>query len=74
MANKLFWRLIVAVGFLPYVVAILKGVRAATDGYTADFDFSLFLNPILAYSAEHWLTYIMGILLILIGLTHLKVK
>jgi len=72
MANKLFWKLIILAGFLPFIIAILNGASAATLEYTADFDFSLFFGQLLSYSAEHWLTYVMGILLMLISLKHLK--
>lgn len=72
MANKLLWKGIILAGLLPFVVAILNGASAATLEYTTDFNFSLFFNQILTYSAEHWLTYIMGILLILISLKHMK--
>lgn len=73
MANKILWQIIILAGLLPFVVAILNGASAATLEYTADFDFSLFFGQLLSYSAEHWLTYIMGILLILISIKHLKI-
>ena len=72
MANKFLWYIIIVLGIFPYIIAIINGINAATLEYTADFDFSLFLDGILAYSAENWLTYIMGVLLILISLKHLK--
>ena len=72
MANKFLWYIIIALGIFPYIIAIINGINTATLEYTADFDFSLFLDGILAYSVENWLTYIMGILLILISLKHLK--
>ena len=72
MANKFLWYVIIALGIFPFFIAIFSGVGAATLEYSADFDFSLFLNQFLVYSAENWLTYIMGVLLILISLKHLR--
>ena len=72
MANKLLWQVIILFGIFPFAIAIFNGVSAATLEYSADFDISLFFNEILAYSGEHWLTYIMGVLLILISVKHLK--
>lgn len=71
MSDKWLWYIIISFGIFPFVIAILNGLGAATLEYTADFDFSLFLNQLLSYSAENWLTYAMGILLILISLKHL---
>lgn len=72
MANKLLWRIIILLGAFPFVIAILNGASAATLEYTSDFDISLFLNELLSYSAEHWLTYIMGVLLIIISIKHMR--
>ena len=72
MANKLLWRIIILLGAFPFVIAILNGTSAATLEYTSDFDISLFLNELLSYSAEHWLTYIMGVLLIIISIKHMR--
>ena len=72
MANKFLWKVIILFGLFPFAIAILDGVGAATLDYSADFDFSLFINQILAYSADNWLTYIMGILLILISIKHMR--
>lgn len=72
MANKLLWKIIILLGIFPFVIAILDGANAATLEYTAEFNFPLFFNQFLAYSAENWLTYIMGILLILISIKHLE--
>ena len=72
MANKLLWKIIILFGLFPFAIAILDGSGAATLSYSADFNFALFLNQFIAYSAENWLTYIMGILLILISIKHMK--
>ena len=72
MANKLLWKIIIVVGIFPFVIHFLNGTGVATARYTADFSSSMFLHQFFAYSAEHWLAYIMGILLILISLKHLK--
>ncbi len=73
MANKLFWKIIILAGLFPFIVPIFKGASVATLDFTSNFDFSLFLDQILSYTAEHWLTYIMGVLLILISIKHLKI-
>ena len=72
MANKLLWQIIIVAGLFPFAIAFLSGTGVATLEYTADFNFSLFSRQFFAYSAEHWLTYIMGILLILISMKHLR--
>lgn len=72
MANKLLWKVIILFGIFPFAIAILNGVSSATLEHTADFSMPLFANEILVYSGEHWLTYIMGVLLILISVKHLK--
>lgn len=72
MTNKLLWKIIIVFGIVPFVIMIINGIDAATLAHTADFDFSLFVDGILSYSAENWLTYIMGVLLILISIKHMK--
>lgn len=72
MTNKFLWKIIIIFGLFPFLIAIFNGIGAATINYTTDFNFTLFLNQLLSYSAENWLTYIMGILLILISIKHMK--
>ena len=72
MANKLFWQIIIGLGIFPFAIAILDGAGAATLEYTTDFDFSIFTDTILNYSFDNWLTYFMGVLLVLISLKHLR--
>jgi len=70
MKKGLFWKIVLIIGFIPFIVALLTGIYTMiVEGGHWTFAEYMFL-----YSFVHWPSYVLGLVLILISLHKLKTK
>lgn len=74
--KNLIWLLMLIIGFIPFAFPLLYGIKNAIFGYSGlclfdcslDYGFSAFVDTLVLISYLFWPAYIIGIVLIIIGI------
>lgn len=78
--KKIVWKILLVVGFIPFIAALLSGINAAINGFSglsfccSYYGFQAFIDCIFLFSIVYFPTYIIGIILIVLSIIKLKKK
>lgn len=79
MKTKRKWKILLAIGILPFAVALLTGIYNAIVGFSGlaitsppVYGWAAFVDWMILYSFIYWPTYVLGIVLIVLALIKLK--
>lgn len=81
MRKRIFWKVLLFIGFLPFVIALGSGIYAGITGYSGlaisgapVYGFAAFMDWMILYSYIYWPTYVIGLVLIVVSLVQLRKK
>ena len=79
MKKRTFWKVLLCIGFLPFVIALGSGMYAGITGFSGlvisgapVYDFAAFMDWMILYSYLYWSTYVIGLVLIVVSLVQLR--
>ena len=74
--NKTIWKVLLALGILPFILVLCIGIYSSIFGFTflgtTDVGVDAFIGSIFILSFLYWPIYIVGIFLIIISIVKLK--
>lgn len=76
--KKVLWKIILVVGFIPFIAVLTFGIYSAIFGFSGlcfcgeYYGFKAFVDSIIMYSAVFYPTYIIGIIFITLSIIKLK--
>lgn len=76
--KKIVWKILLIIGYIPFVVALVLGLDAAINGFSglsfccSYYGFQAFIDCIFLFSVVYFPTYIIGIILIVLSIIKLK--
>lgn len=79
MKKRGFWKVVLFIGFVPFVIALGSGVYAGFTGYSGlaissapAYGLAAFMDWMILYSYLYWPTYVIGLVLIGVSLVQLR--
>lgn len=74
--KNIIWWILLIIGLVPFVLPLIFGIKSAIFGYSGlclfdcslDYGFSAFIDSIIIISYLFWPAYLIGAVLIIIGI------
>lgn len=75
MKNKKLWKLFLVIGIIPFIIPLAYGIYSFFFGFTfigKIYGFDALVSAIIIWSSLYWITYFLGIILIIISALKIK--
>lgn len=76
--KKIFWKILLIIGFIPFLVVLIYGIYSAIFGFSGlclcpdYYGFAAFFDSVLLFSVVFYPAYIVGVVLIILSIIKIK--